>query len=210
MIRTPAQLLAIAGLGFVLATGHTLFRSIVMDKAPVVVVRQVRTAETPPIGRDDAPADQPQTPQGETPPDRDPPSSETTDAAPDSMQASSPLDEPVKEGSITLREAFALFQDGAFFLDARYQSEFERGHIEGAIWMPASRVVTSEGQEELNFIPPGGIVVIYCTGGDCDASENTAIRIEQLQYDFDIRILGKGYEDWANAGLPVEGTEVTP
>ncbi len=211
MIRTPAQLLAIAGLGFVLATGHTLFRSIVLDKGPVVVVRQARTPETPPVGREDAPADQPQPQEGETPPDRDPPASDTTDAAPDPTQASSsPLDEPVKEGSITLREAFSLFEDGAFFLDARYQSEFEQGHIEGAIWMPASRVVTSEGQDELNFIPPGGIVVIYCTGGDCDASENTAIRIEQLQYDFDIRILGKGYEDWVNAGLPAERPGVTP
>lgn len=120
-------------------------------------------------------------------------------ASPGQTPASDPS---VKSGTISLDEARALFEQGAFFLDARYESDYRAGHIEGAFWMPASRVITPAGRAELEIIEPGGTVVIYCTGGDCDASENTAIRLEQSGFHFDIRILGKGYADWADAGLP--------
>lgn len=177
--HTLTRLLAIVGAGFILATGHAFIRTAWFDQPPVVLARQaaLNPAPTPPAN---PPTDQP--------------------TAED--QPISALDAPVKPGSINLREAFQLFENGAYFLDARYEPEYLAGHIEGAFWMPASRVTTAEGLNELRIIEPGGIVVIYCTGGDCDASENTAIRIEAAGFDFDIRILGKGYTDWADAGLP--------
>ena len=188
---TLTRLLAIAGAGFVLATGHAFVRTAWLDRPPIMLTRAVAA---PPAGPDATP-----TP---TPPDSAP--------APDAPVVS-PLDAPVKAGSITLGEAFRLFENGAFFLDARYEADYREGHIEGAFWMPASRVATPEGMGELQIIEPGGTVVIYCTGGDCDASENTAIRLEQAGFTFDIRILGKGYVDWVEAGLPtaagMDGTD---
>lgn len=179
---TLTRLLAIAGAGFVLATGHALVRTAWFDRPPIVLTR---AAAAEPTGPDITPTPTP------------PVDPETPDASP-----VSPLDAPVKPGSITLGEAFRLFEEGAFFLDARYEADYRKGHVEGAFWMPASRVIMPEGMGELQIIEPGGTVVVYCTGGDCDASENTAIRLEQAGFTFDIRILGKGYEDWANAGLP--------
>jgi rhodanese-related sulfurtransferase len=186
---TLTRLLAIAGAGFVLATGHAFVRTAWFDRPPIMLTRAVAVQ---PAGPDATP----------TPPVE----AETPDESP-----VSPLDAPVKPGSITLGEAFRLFENGAFFLDARYEADYREGHIEGAFWMPASRVATPEGMGELQIIEPGGTVVIYCTGGDCDASENTAIRLEQAGFTFDIRILGKGYVDWVEAGLPtaagMDGTD---
>ncbi len=194
---TVTRLLAIVGLAFVAACGHAFVRTAWMDQHPIVLTRQARPPATTP-----APG-----PEG-TAPDPDPDADPVPDSAPSVAEApapdaaASPLDAPVKPGSITLREALALFEAGAFFLDARYEADYLAGHVEGAFWMPASRVATPDGLAELQIVEPGGTVVIYCTGGDCDASENTAIRIENAGFDFDVRILGKGYEDWANAGLP--------
>jgi rhodanese-related sulfurtransferase len=180
---TLTRLLAIAGAGFVLATGHAFVRTAWSDRPPIVLARAVPVEPSGPDVTTVSPAPDPvPRPEGEP---------------------VSALDAPVKAGSITLREASDLFEQGAFFLDARYEGDYRAGHIEGAFWMPASRVTTPDGMAELQIIEPGGTVVVYCTGGDCDASENTAIRLEQAGFTFDIRILGKGYEDWAAAGLPI-------
>ncbi|MEM9372480.1 MAG: rhodanese-like domain-containing protein [Planctomycetota bacterium] len=193
-MRTVTQLLAIAGLGLILGTVHAIARTAVFG-APAVTLRDV-TPPRPPA-TDSRPATSGTDPE--------PTDGGTTPDAPEEPATASddPLDASVNPGQITLREAYELYEQGAWFLDARSESDFSRGYIEGAIWMPASHASTNAGQEDLNFIPPGDTVVIYCTGGDCDASKNTQRRLALLQYDFDVRILGKGYIDWLEAGLPV-------
>lgn len=197
-MRTPTHLLAIAGVGLILGTGHAIVRTTVFGKPAVSLA--VRTpASTDTVTPEPTPTD---TPPAE-PDAGDPDTAEPTQQA----EPVDPLDVAVLPDQITLRRAHELFLEGAFFLDARNEHDFSLGHIEGAIWMPASRANTSGGQSDLEFIPPGDTVVIYCTGGDCDASHNTKHRLELLQYDFDIHILGRGYEDWLAAGLPVEAPE---
>lgn len=186
------RVVAIAGAGFLLGVGHSWMRVAWMGRPGIVLSR----AELTPTGG--APLVPPTKPGTGDPSDTE------------SSQEVSPLDAPVKAGSLTLREASDLHEQGAYFLDARHEEDFVAGRIAGAILMPASRAETREGQADLDTIPPGSVVVIYCTGGDCDASENTAIRLTQLQYEFDVRILGKGYSDWQEAGLAVESGEVAP
>jgi len=186
---TLTRLLAIAGAGSVLATGHALVRTAWFGRPPVSVEpwRPSTPGDAPAPARPAPSAD----PEGTAPP-----------ADPAAGDPADPLDAPVKPGSITLRRAYELFQQGAFFLDARYEDAYLAGHVEGAFWMPAARVPTPAGLADLNIIDPGGTVVIYCTGGDCDASENTARRLEQAGFSFEVHILGKGYTDWEEAGLP--------
>jgi rhodanese-related sulfurtransferase len=57
--------------------------------------------------------------------------------------------------------------------------------------------------EIANSMPPGDTVVIYCVGGECDASHNVARRLAQIGFT-DLRIMGVGYTDWVNAGFPIE------
>lgn len=131
----------------------------------------------------------------------------TTVTDPYEAYARNPLfDEAVGPTHITLREAYTLFEAGATFLDARHDYEFEAGHVAGAIFMPSTRLSSGEGIPQAYEIDASLPVVIYCTGGECDASENTAVLLDALELGFDIRIMGKGYDDWAAVGLPVEAS----
>ncbi|MBL4810031.1 MAG: rhodanese-like domain-containing protein, partial [Phycisphaerales bacterium] len=52
----------------------------------------------------------------------------------------------------------------------------------------------------MDSIPMDGTIVLYCVGGECDASKNTAALLEQYGYT-DLRIMGAGYEHWVAAGF---------
>jgi len=95
-----------------------------------------------------------------------------------------------------------LYQDGYLFLDARPLYQYEQGHIEGALWMPSSRVTENgtlffEIEDEAGGL--GEPVVIYCGGGDCDASENLAMLLQQAGFT-DLIIFKQGYPAWEASG----------
>lgn len=203
MITRALAIVAVAG---VLASAHMVLRD-----APIRLTRQAAQPADPgqatdPATTDPADTNPADTPPGDTSPvDTDPP---VTDPATDPYAsfASNPLfDEPVRDGHITMREGYRLFEEGATFLDARHDYEYEAGHIAGAIWMEASRLSDGSGIPDAYAIDASMPVVIYCVGGDCDSSENTAVLLEALELGFEIYILGKGYDDWVSVGLPVEG-----
>lgn len=147
------------------------------------------------------------TPTGPTGSDDTGPTTTTPTVDPYAAFAANPLfDEAVRADHITMRQAYTLYEQGATFLDARHDYEFEAGRIAGAIFMPSTLLSSGEGIPQAYEIDPSQPVIIYCTGGDCDASENTAVLLDALGMGFDIQILGKGYDDWAAVGLPVEGT----
>ncbi|MBZ0171552.1 MAG: rhodanese-like domain-containing protein [Phycisphaerales bacterium] len=118
------------------------------------------------------------------------------------------------EGKIDLQLASTLHEkfmagEPVLFLDARLRSDFEDGRIVGALHMPHARLSGGEGLDELAmFASPGEgmLLVIYCTGGDCEASEDSAILLDAAGYT-NIAIMADGYDDWAASGLPVEGAE---
>ena len=106
-------------------------------------------------------------------------------------------------GYLDLEGGYAKWNEGAFFFDARREVEYLEGHIEGAIFMPSNRVFSPEGQEALAIVPLEAEVVLYCVGGDCDSSENAAIRLEQFGFPREnLLIMKAGYDDWVAAGYP--------
>lgn len=113
------------------------------------------------------------------------------------------LDAPVPEGTLTLRQSYELWEQGAYFIDARHEHEFEEGHIQYAAWLASSLFDTDSDRAFAiaQSMPPESTVVIYCVGGECDASHNTARRLEQIGFT-DLRIMGVGYTDWVDAGFP--------
>lgn len=187
--------LAIAGLAGVLGVGHSLLRD-----TPIRLTREAGPVAVTP-GADAGPVDG------------------TGDAASDGLGGAAVYDPDavfemtpeellgaaVLPGMITLGEAKALFEEGAVFVDARRRDVYEAGHIEGAIWLPAEEVAARWVEIEHAVGVP---IVIYCEGGPCDASHNTAIRIEDLGMGFDpadLHIMGLGYAEWERAGLPTGG-----
>lgn len=112
------------------------------------------------------------------------------------------LDATVPEGTLTLRESRKLWEDGMYFIDARHDFEFEAGHIQFAALLPAQMFDTDikHANRVMDSIPMDATIVLYCVGGDCDASKNTAALLEQYGYQ-DLRIMGAGYEHWVAAGF---------
>jgi rhodanese-related sulfurtransferase len=120
------------------------------------------------------------------------------------------LDAPVPEGTLTLREAKELWDLGAYFIDARLEHEFDESHIQYASlllaqWFDSD---TDRAFAVTDSIPTDATIVIYCIGGECDASKNTAVWLEDLGYT-DLRIMGAGFEHWVQAGFETE-SGVTP
>jgi rhodanese-related sulfurtransferase len=224
-MKTPQRLLAIVGSAFLLGTGHSLVTGKVSLGPANLTAGTEDVKGDPNRGTTDAtPAD----PSGEDSEDstdqpspiiedepvvEEPPMNPTTSFAGKGLVD---LDAPVPEGSLTLRESHELWDMGAYFLDARHDYEFEAGHIQYAAWLPAQLFDTDSTRAFaiMDTIPKDGTIVIYCVGGECDASKNTAARLEQFGYE-DLRIMGAGYEDWVNAGFPTatgadDGMGVSP
>lgn len=231
-IKTPQQVLAIVGGAFILATGQALVMDpIVLEEANITsgtgnvkgagprgnpapdpdndVSLPTESPEDPvPDIQADKPAESPIVQEGGPKTNNGP----TATFAASSLDAL--LDAPVPEGSLTLREARELWEEGAYFIDARYEHEFEAGHIQYAALLPAQMFDTDidHANSVMDSIPLDGTIVLYCVGGDCDASKNTAALLEQYGY-MDLRIMGAGYEHWVAAGFEIASgadSEVSP
>lgn len=235
-IKTPQQVLAIVGGAFILATGQALVMDpIVLDEAEITSgtenvkgdPRRVDPASNPapdetlpaesvedsdPDVQADIPSESPIEPPVNQAQDLNTNTGPTATFAPPSLD--NLLDAPVPEGSLTLREARELWEQGAYFIDARYEDEYEAGHIQYAALLPAQMFDTDidHANSVMDSIPMDGTIVLYCVGGDCDASKNTAALLEQYGY-MDLRIMGAGYEHWVAAGFETASgadSEVSP
>lgn len=116
---------------------------------------------------------------------------------------------------ITLAETEDLFTqrmqgaENLLFIDSRSPGDFAAGHIPGALSVPLEKVQPPGKKEAatdqagmLNF-PGAQTLVIYCEGGDCQASISLAKIIHDRGYQ-DIRIFAGGWAEWSAAGLPEE------
>lgn len=111
--------------------------------------------------------------------------------------------------NITLDQARGLFDQGIMFLDAREDHERGAGWIAGSIHLTAGMMRGSTLPDAFGMLDPAAPVVIYCGGGDCDASENLAILLRQAGFAT-LHIMKDGFPAWADAGLPVELPGGTP
>lgn len=103
---------------------------------------------------------------------------------------------------ITSEQAKMLFDMGVPFVDAREPNFFAEGHVERAMNITADQVFGDpKNTAELVRWRPGPIVV-YCSGGDCDASEHVAQRLQDLQFT-QIHIMSDGFPGWKEKGFPV-------
>ncbi|HYF14418.1 MAG TPA: rhodanese-like domain-containing protein [Phycisphaerales bacterium] len=117
-------------------------------------------------------------------------------------EASSAAAAPATLGlDISLADAAALFEQGAAFIDARRREEYEAGHVENAFWLPADQL-TGGRPAALDYLDAEAPLVIYCGGGDCDASHNTAALLQQLGYKR-THVMKDGFPAWRDAGKPV-------
>ncbi len=94
---------------------------------------------------------------------------------------------------VTVAE-FAGRRDGVAVVDVRAKSEWDDGHLPGAIHIPLASL-----QSRLSEIP-GGEVVVHCQGGGRSA---IAASILERSGRTDVANLTGGFSEWSRSGNPV-------
>jgi rhodanese-related sulfurtransferase len=108
-------------------------------------------------------------------------------------------DKPVQ---ITIQEAKLHFDaKTALFVDARSLSEYEGGHIPGAIRLTSDEALRTPDRVKALGGPYRSIVA-YCNGGGCDASLELARVLVAAGYRR-VMVYTGGFPEWDAAGLPV-------
>lgn len=107
--------------------------------------------------------------------------------------------------AIPLDQAKQLFErKTAIFLDARPQSQYEDGHISGALSLPWQDV-TSAFTEIAGELEDNQTIVTYCDGENCELSHDLAMFLKEMGFT-DVRVLINGWTVWQDAGLPSRKT----
>lgn len=93
-----------------------------------------------------------------------------------------------------------LHNNSIILLDVRPQSEYQLGHIEGAINLPLEELEWQMGK-----LDQGKKVVTYCRGPYCTLSYQAVAKLREA--GFQACRLGDGYPEWKKHGLPVVDNE---
>jgi rhodanese-related sulfurtransferase len=127
----------------------------------------------------------------------EPPSDAPVEASPQIVE------DPSDGKGMTTAELHVAWQGQLVHLvDARLTRQFEEGHIPGALSIPFEEMASGY-PAALDTLPIEGPTVVYCDGGDCDASRNVASLLMELGYQ-NVSIFERGMEAWTRAGFPVE------
>jgi rhodanese-related sulfurtransferase len=112
--------------------------------------------------------------------------------------------------SIGLEAAYEYFVSGeALFIDSRRPEEFAESRIAGAVFLDSSMITSGQGGEALDTVISFGyeqLLILYCHGGDCDSSVNTAGQLMKLGFT-NIRIMRASFDEWRDAGYETEDGE---
>jgi rhodanese-related sulfurtransferase len=106
-----------------------------------------------------------------------------------------------------------LFQDPRYaqgrliFVDARNDEHYQAGHIPGAYQLDHYRP-TDYLAAVLPACQIAEQIVVYCNGGDCEDSENTAIFLRDAQIPPEkLFVYAGGIAEWSANGMPIETGE---
>ena len=132
----------------------------------------------------------------------------TTTAAPEVPETTAPLEAVVDvvgtvdeflasipEGYLSIKSAedvvAAIDTGGAFLIDVREPSEYDEGHIPGAVNIPIREIT-----KHLDAIPMDQSVIVYCKSGYRAAMATAAL--QSLGYD-NVKAFGGSYNAWTAA-----------
>jgi rhodanese-related sulfurtransferase len=117
-----------------------------------------------------------------------------------SAQPSSTLEAPslvALADTVSVADAAALRDGGAFVLDVREPAEWAGGHIPGATLIPLGELAARVGE-----LPRDREIVVVCRTGNRSAQGRDIL----LGAGFpSVTSLDGGMATWAQAGMPIEG-----
>jgi rhodanese-related sulfurtransferase len=97
------------------------------------------------------------------------------------------------------------YQQGlVVFIDARDEEHYADGHIPGAY--PLDRYHPEKDlADDLAPCQSAEIIVVYCTGGECEDAEFTALMLRDAGLpNQKLFVYGGGFDDWSANHLPLE------
>lgn len=113
-------------------------------------------------------------------------------------------DDSGKSLVISLGEARGLFERGdVLFVDARPESEYAEGHIQGALSLPLQEA-DAYFMDAADRLSAAKAIITYCDGESCDLSHDLALFLKEMGME-NVRVLVNGWTVWHEAGLPTEG-----
>jgi len=94
----------------------------------------------------------------------------------------------------------AVAKKDAVLVDVREQSEWDQGHLEGAVFLPLSWLkAESNGDKLAEKLPAGKVVYLHCRSGRRVLTAAPLLK----KAGFDVRPLQAGFDDLKAAGFPV-------
>lgn len=88
----------------------------------------------------------------------------------------------------------------AYIIDAREGHDFEEGHLVNALHIPSSDIYGNM-EKVTNVIPmvPDSRIIVYCGGGECEASKNVAVVLRDFGYT-NVWIYENGWDEIEASG----------
>lgn len=86
----------------------------------------------------------------------------------------------------------------AVLVDVREKSEWDEGHIKGAIFLPLSAVKDGVSKEELARLPKDKILYTHCVVGKRAVTVGNVLE----QHGYKVRPVKPGYKEMIAAGFP--------
>jgi rhodanese-related sulfurtransferase len=107
-----------------------------------------------------------------------------------------PLNAKTLPSNVSVAEAAALRESGAFMLDVREQSEWDEFHMPGATLVPLGTLST-----QLASLPKDKPIVVVCRSGNRSQTGRDVL----LKAGFaNVTSMDGGMLGWQRAGLPIE------
>lgn len=104
--------------------------------------------------------------------------------------------------AITTKKAKQLFDEGAYFYDARRRAHYLKGHIKGAKEVLFD---VSKAKYTVLELPKDKkhSLVFYCYGESCASSYEAALAVKALDYQ-NVYWYSTGYAGWIGKNYPVD------
>jgi len=93
-------------------------------------------------------------------------------------------------------------ENKVMFVDARPESQYNQGHIKGAVCLPWHEA-NRRFMEVADRLEGEKTIICYCDGENCELSHELALFLEDMGFE-DVRVLVNGWTKWRRAGLPTQ------
>jgi rhodanese-related sulfurtransferase len=104
--------------------------------------------------------------------------------------------------TVNLAQAYALFQQGSLFIDARPEDEFAELHIPKSLNITPGMVEAGVA-EQVAGLARDREIVVYCGQVSCDLALKVAEKLQSLGFTRVMAFVG-GFRTWDEAGYPAD------